>query len=79
MVEFGRIRNVNPQLLFQQVKIYEIFSEVILEMCMGVNGSAFTQAPHWKRIAFHCKVRSFEKAKQSIAFDSQGICIYIYI
>ena len=49
-------------------------------MCMGANRPACAQGPHGKRIAFHDKVRSFLKDKQSIGLDSQGIYIYnIYI
>ena len=42
-------------------------------MCMGANRLACAQGPHGKRIAFHDKVRSFLKDKQSIDLDSQGI------
>ena len=48
-------------------------------MGMGANRPAFTQGPHGKRKAFHDKVRSFLKDKQSMGFDPQGIYIYIHI
>ena len=48
-------------------------------MCMGANRPACAQEPHGKKIAFHDKVRSFLKDKQSIGLDSQGLYIFIYI
>ena len=48
-------------------------------MGMGANRPAFTQGPHGKRKAFHDKVRSFLKDKQSMGFDPQGIYIHMYL